>query len=309
MPVKLGHLADKIAQGIRTSANEVYVLDLVSESGNLMVAHSKQLDRDVKLERGAVSLFLQGREIKPYRILPSGKVAIIPYRIRNGRPELISEKEMREKFPKTFEYLLENKTLLENRERGRMRGRDWYAYIYPKNIDVMQTAKILVPDIADYASFALDETGEYAFTSGYGIILKRSVVESPKYILGLLNSKLLDFYLKNISTTMRGGFFRYFTQFIEQLPMRCINVSDHIDKACHDQMVKLVEQMLSLHKQLVTAKTPDEKTRIQRQIDATDHQIDHFIYDLYGLTTQEISIVEDEKGKQLRKHHIVENKN
>jgi hypothetical protein len=77
------------------------------------------------------------------------------YKVKNGRTELIDEKEMRENFPKTFGYLLENKTYLENRERGRMRGADWYAYIYPKNIDVMQSSKILVPDIADHASFSV----------------------------------------------------------------------------------------------------------------------------------------------------------
>jgi type I restriction-modification system DNA methylase subunit len=292
MPVKLGDIAEKIAQGIRTSANEVYVLDLVLESGKLIVAHSKQLDRNVKLERKTVSSFLQGREIKPYRILSSGKMVIIPYQVENGRAMLIAEKELREKFPKTFTYLLDNKTYLENRERGRMRGSDWYAYIYPKNIDVMHTTKILVPDIADHASFALDETGEYAFTSGYGITLKSSVAESPKYILGLLNSETLDFYLKNISTTIRGGFFRYFTQFIERLPIRCINFSDPADKAHHDKMVELVEHMLLFHKQLVATKTPDEKTRIQRQIDATEQQIDRLVYELYGLTEREINIVE-----------------
>jgi hypothetical protein len=292
MTVKLGDVAAKMAQGIRTSANEVYVLDLISVIGNMIVAHSKQLDRDVKLERRAVSLFLQGREIKPYRILPSRKVVIIPYEIENRRTKLIAEKEMRERFPKTLAYLLNNKTYLENRERGRMHGSDWYAYIYPKNIDVMHTTKILVPDIADHASFALDETGKYAFTSGYGITLKSIVAESPKYILGLLNSKTLDFYLKNISTTMRGGFFRYFTQFIEQLPIRCINFTDPTDKARHDRLVKLVEQMLSLYKQLAASKTPDDKTRLQRQIDATDHQIDQLVYELYGLTEKETQIVE-----------------
>jgi type I restriction-modification system DNA methylase subunit len=294
MPVRLGGITEKIAQGIRTSANEVYVLDLVSESGNLVTAHSKQLDRDVKLERRAVSLFLQGREIKPFQILPSGKVVIIPYQIENGRAKLIAEKEMREGLPKTFAYLLDNKTYLENRERGRMRGSDWYAYIYPKNIDLMRTAKILVPDIADHASFALDETGEYAFTSGYAITLKSSVTESPKYILGLLNSKTIDFYLKSISTTMRGGFFRYFTQFIEQLPIRRIKFSDPTDKARHDKMADLVEQMLSLRKQLAAVKTPDDKTRLQRQIDATDHQIDLLVYELYGLGEKEILIVQAE---------------
>jgi type I restriction-modification system DNA methylase subunit len=291
MPVKLGDIAEKMAQGIRTSANEVYVLDLIAESGNLIVAHSKQLNRNVKLERKGVSLFLQGREIKPYRILASGKVVIIPYEVMNGRADLIDEKEMGQRFPKVFAYLLENKTHLESRERGRMRGPDWYAYIYPKNIEVMRRSKILVPDIADRASFALDESGKFAFTSGYAITLKRNVDESPKYILGLLNSQILDFYLKTISTTMRGGFFRYFTQYIEQLPIRTINFSDPADKGRHDRMVRLVEQMLTLHKQLAAVKTPDDKTRIQRQIDATDHQIDNLVYELYGLTHEEIRIV------------------
>jgi type I restriction-modification system DNA methylase subunit len=292
MPVKLGDMAERIAQGIRTSANEVYVLDLVSESGKLIVAHSKQLDRDVRLERKTVSLFLQGREIKPYQILPSGKVVIIPYQIENGRAKLIDEKEMREGFPKTFTYLLENKTYLENRERGRMRGPNWYAYIYPKNIEVMKTNKILVPDIADRASFALDETGEFALTSGYAITLKNNVSESPQYILGLLNSNVLDFYLKSVSTTMRGGFFRYFTQYVEQLPIRTINFSDTDDIARHAKMVELVERMLSLHKELAAARTPDNKTRLQRQIDATDDQINQLVYEVYGLIRSEIQSVE-----------------
>jgi hypothetical protein len=58
-------------------------------------------------------------------------------------------------------------------------------------------------------------------------------------------------------------------------------------------MVNLVEQMLSLHKQLTAAKIPDEKTRLQRQIDTTDHQINQLVYDLYGLTEREVQIVEE----------------
>ncbi len=156
----------------------------------------------------------------------------------------------------------------------------------------MKTCKILVPDIADRACFALDENGEYAFTSGYGITLKISIIESPNYILGLLNSNVLDFYLRCISTTLRGGFFRYFTQFIAQLPIRIINFNDTTDKARHDRMVAMVEQMLSLHKRLAAAKAEHDKTVLQRQIDATDHQIDKLVYELYGLTEEEINIVE-----------------
>ena len=217
---------------------------------------------------------------------------IVPYRVQSGRAELVPEKEMRQLYLKTWEYLRENKAYLENREKGRFRGAAWYGYGRLQNIDLMLLPKILVPDIADRASFALDEAGEYAFTSGYGITLKDTVAESLKYILGLLNSKILDFYLKRVSTTMRGGFFRYFTQYIEQLPIRPINFADPADVVRHDRMVALVETMLELHRKLAAAVTGQEKTVHQRQIETTDRQIDRLVYELYGLTAEEVGIVE-----------------
>jgi len=50
--------------------------------------------------------------------------------------------------------------------------------------------------------------------------------------------------------------------------------------------------MLALHKQLHEAKTSQDKTVIQREIDMTDRQIDNLVYELYGLTDEEIQIVE-----------------
>ena len=103
----------------------------------------------------------------------------------------------------------------------------------------------------------------------------------------------VPFYLKHISTSLRGGFFRYFTQYIEQLPIRTIDFSDRDDCERHDRMVALVEQMLSLHKKLPAARTDDDRTSLQRQIDATDTQIDRLVYELYELSDEEIRIVED----------------
>jgi hypothetical protein len=55
--------------------------------------------------------------------------------------------------------------------------------------------------------------------------------------------------------------------------------------------------MLELHKELAAAKTPDAKTRLQRQIDATNHLIDQLVYELYGLTEEEIKVVEEATRK------------
>jgi hypothetical protein len=79
---------------------------------------------------------------------------------------------------------------------------------------------------------------------------------------------------------------------VAQLPIRPINFSEPADKAGHDKMVLLVERMLDLHKQLAAAKNPNDKTRLQREIEATDRQIDQLGYKLYGLTEEEIEIVE-----------------
>ena len=71
-----------------------------------------------------------------------------------------------------------------------------------------------------------------------------------------------------------------------------IEFIDPADVARHDRMVALVERMLALHRQLAAAKTPTAKTVLQRQIDATDRQIDRLVYELYGLNEEEIEIVE-----------------
>jgi hypothetical protein len=57
-------------------------------------------------------------------------------------------------------------------------------------------------------------------------------------------------------------------------------------------MVALVEQMLALHRRRAAARTSYEQTVLQAQIDATDRQIDRLVYELYGLTEEEIRIVE-----------------
>jgi type I restriction-modification system DNA methylase subunit len=276
MSTKLEDVAERMAQGIRTSANEVYVLNIVKTKGELITAYSQALERDVILERDAVSLFLQGREIKPFQILPSGKVVIIPYRTDEGVTMLIKERELKTNLPNTFAYLFENKSHLQERENGKMKGSNWYGFVYPKNIDVMKCSKILVPDIADRASFAIDEEGQYAFTSGYGITLKDDVGESPKYILGLLNSKLLDFYWKKVSTPLRGGFFRYFTQFIKQLPIRTINFSDSLEVKHHQLMVTLVDYILFLK-----ANTSEGDSRDQLIVSYFEQLVDALVYELY----------------------------
>ncbi|MDD5188009.1 MAG: hypothetical protein PHF57_07350 [Methanoregula sp.] len=76
------------------------------------------------------------------------------------------------------------------------------------------------------------------------------------------------------------------------MPIRTINFSDPTDKTRHDRMVTLVTQQLDLNKRLQDARLEQEKTQLSRQIAATDDSIDKLVYELYGLTEEEIAIVE-----------------
>jgi hypothetical protein len=131
---------------------------------------------------------------------------------------------------------------------------------------------------------------------GYGIILYRHCTLAYQYVLGLLNSRLLDWAIKSLTSRFRGGYYAFSRQFIERLPIRVIDFSNKADNKAHDRMVSLVDSMLALHKQLASVKSESQKTVIQHQIDATDAEIDRLVYDLYGLTAEEIAIVEGSRG-------------
>jgi hypothetical protein len=112
------------------------------------------------------------------------------------------------------------------------------------------------------------------------------------YLLGLLNSSLLRWYFPFVSAPFRGGWRSANRQFLSQLPIRANNPDDLHDAIRHRRVIALVEQMLALHKQRASAHTAADREMCQRQIDATDAQIDALVYALYGLTEEEIQIVE-----------------
>ena len=134
---------------------------------------------------------------------------------------------------------------------------------------------------------ALDTKGTYYPLNNYSYITLKEVPYSLKYALGILNSTLINFYFANTFID-----YNIKPTYLQQIPIHTIDFPDPSDKAHHNRMVALVDQMLELHKQLASARTDHETTAIQRQIDATDRQIDQLVYELYGLTDEEIKIVE-----------------
>jgi type I restriction-modification system DNA methylase subunit len=122
--------------------------------------------------------------------------------------------------------------------------------------------------------------------------VRASSIDEELYILGIINSRLSDFFWRTMFTDFKSSFPQVTIFSLSQLPIRVLDLQKTSDKARQDRIVGPVNQMLTLHQQLAAAKTAHEKTVLQRQIDATDQQIDRLVYELYGLTEEEIKIVE-----------------
>jgi hypothetical protein len=160
--------------------------------------------------------------------------------------------------------------------------------------EVFDFPKLVFPDICKGPRFCLDTSGAYIANTAY------CIGTNDYYLLGILNSRVFWFSIGNISIPFgtRAGQYRYrlIYQYMKKVPIRAIDPLDRKDKSRHDKMVSLVQRMLDLHKRLQDRNTGHERTLLERQIASTDEEIDHLVYELYGLTDEEIAIVEENSG-------------
>ena len=115
-----------------------------------------------------------------------------------------------------------------------------------------------------------------------------SAVLSPKYLLGIINSRLISYIYVNTSAIATKDDFRQTTL----AELRRIPIPSPSSRAMHDKLVALVDKMLLLVPKLRSAKTDGDRATLENAVAATDRAIDALVYELYGLTAEEIALVE-----------------
>jgi len=267
-----------IYRGITTGYNEAFVIDEKT--------FQKIVEKDPK-NVDIIKPFVFGRDIKRY-----GSQISYKYLIFTRRGIDIKQYPVVEEFLKQFKTELMPKPTDWKGDswRGRKPGNyEWYEIQDSTEYYLeFEKPKIILPDISLQGNFYLDSEGHFYCANTAYII-----VNSQKYLLGLLNSKLITFFYRNISSTYRGGYLRYIHQYLNKIPIYTPDFDKPDDKARHDRMVMLVTEMLELQKHLSHAKTDQEKRIITQEIVSTDQQIDSLVYGLYGLTADEIEVIEE----------------
>jgi len=142
---------------------------------------------------------------------------------------------------------------------------------------------------------AYDNKQYYNKESINNIILNQDTAHSIYFILALLNSKLINWFYVTSFTNKSKLTVNLSKTYLSQIPVKKINfdVDSKLIKF-YDQIVNLSSLMIELSNCYYNVNNmPQEKTALQRQIEATDKQIDKLVYKLYGLTEEEIKIVEE----------------
>jgi len=293
----LGELSERIFVGLQTSADKVYILEKRSESSEgIIKVYSHSLQHEFELESALLKPLLSGKDIECYGYPIPIQLLLFPYKVVEGRAKLISPQKFASAHPRCWEYLLQNRETLENRERGKMRHEKWCAFGRTQNLALHDQRKMAIPRLVSRLAAIYDRDGTFYLDNVDvgGLILKEKGDTQYLYILGLLNSRLLNFYLHRISVPFRGGFYSANRQFLEPLPIRHIDSDNPTEKKMHDDLVALVGRMLELNKRLAPIRnTPcNDRDELLQEISHTDNEIDNLVYDLYGVSEEERKIVE-----------------
>jgi predicted type IV restriction endonuclease len=271
------YVKGKIYYGIKTGLNEAFVIDAATRD--------RLISEDPRSAE-VIKPFLAGRDIKRYQEPKSDKFLIF-----TKRGIVIND------FPAIKNYLLQFKKQLMPKPKdfsgdkwpGRKPGSyKWYemqdAVDY---FEEFEKPKLLLPDIALKMQAAIDTEYYYCVNTAYIIPVE------DKYLVALLNSKLVHLFYSKLSSSIRGGYLRFIRQYLVTIPIKLIDLTNSSDQSLHTAITTQVDLILQLNKELQSSTLPDQKEHLKAKIGHTDEKINKLVYQLYGLTGEEIEIVEN----------------
>ena len=253
------YVNNKIFYGIKTGFNEAFVID--EKTKNQLIGEDEKSAEIIKP-------FLAGRHIKRYREPKTEK-----YLIFTRRGIQIDN------YPAILNYLSQFKKKLKPKPNN-YKGKDWEGrktgnYQWHEIQDTIdyyeefEKFKIIYPNICKQPEFTLDTENQYTNQKCF-------IIPSPnKYLLGILNSNLIFFLFKQILPKLRGDFYEPSSVYFKEFPI--LEASENQQ----EPIIEKVEKILDLKRENSIADTT-----------VLESEIDDLVYKLYGLTAEEIAIVE-----------------
>lgn len=185
------------------------------------------------------------------------------------------------------EHLKNNKKILENRaDKKRRKTAKRWNYSFPIHKEFYWYDKIRSSYRSSSNKFMYENSWDYIGLTNTTVIFWTNENICLKFLLWLLNSKLLTFRYKFIWKQTGWWIFEYFENWVWEFPIPTVSEPQQ------QPIIELVDQMLLAQKRLKEAEFDDDKKVIEKQIEIIDAKIDELVYQLYWLTNEEIKVVE-----------------
>jgi len=165
----------------------------------------------------------------------------------------------------------------------------------PKDISWFEGPRILLRRLVSRQQrlMATIVTESFINNKNLYIIRPHDITLDLRVLLAILNSRFVShLYLNQVSQATKDDFPQVTIRDVLALPFP---TASRLQSRA-DRMVALVERMLELHKRQAAARNPADRELYQRQIEATDREIDLLVYELYELTEEEVKVVEGQPG-------------
>jgi adenine-specific DNA-methyltransferase len=289
--VPLSSLCYKIYQGFVLTPTEVFPVSIEKVlKDSFEIKPVKKDENSYLIEKNIVVPIIKSSSIFKYKYEQKNYYSLFPYRyIDEKTVELIGERELKTQFPKAFQYLKAKSGYLKTREKGKWaKSPNWYEYSRKQNFECQKMEKIIVPGLATEARYTLAGGDVFIDQGSYGIILLDQYKDLEKFILGLLNSKLIDFIFKAGAGTLSGGYYSYQSKYLASIP---IKIPKGKEREIVADISENVDELLKLAQQIKKATTEKESTRLNDKIYYYENKIDKVVFKLYGMTEKEVSLV------------------
>lgn len=282
----LGGLAKSIFVGIKTTADNVFVTPMTAK-----------YIQEQNIETALLYPLLQHRNVRRWNITwsaedPNDRFILYPHRVSGGRLQAVDLAD----FPNAASYLYQHKAALEDRSYLREAGRKWYEIWVPQHPRKFQVPyKIVTPDLATRNAFALDKHGYFCQGHLFVIVLRTcKSADLNKFVLGLLNSDLLEFYHKRASSTfIYARRYRYWTSYLKQWPIveyAPLQPSLQEDTASPDRRHGLGEDIIACVDEILRLAGSDQAEDALRK---KELELNRLVYDLYEIRSKDQELIQE----------------
>lgn len=284
----------EISVGVQTSKDKIYIFVPDAETDNTY--KFTYAGKAYEVEMAICKPCIYDLSFGEFDTISSNAKMIFPYHISRDKADVLTEEYLEAQFPLCWAYLNEHKEVLEKRK---INGKEPKFYQFGRTQSLVKfhnTPKLIWPVLSTKPSYVYD-TKNIQFTGGgngpYYSLLNNSDY-SIFYIMGILSHPLVERMVKAGASEFRGAYYSHGKQFLENIPIRVIDINNPSDKILYNTIVKTVENLIKTKAEF-NESFGNNRSVLRRKLSKLDNTLIEAFNQLYQITEQEYKTVLDDE--------------